>query len=755
MSYPTAHQDVPRMRTQSSASLAEVRALSAIGRASHTQSDDSPKARLHIIPRTIQGRLFLLLFVVLVPVLLIQALVYYYSFQSRRAGELQANLEVARAVGRTFEAYLKDILHQELAIALAATASPPLSSLDFNRLLEKSARDHTGIRDFSWVSPEGRILASSNPLLPGTDITDRAYFQEIVSGRSWVVSDLYNSRATGKPVFSISRGIRDEWGNLLGISLAVVVPERLDSVLAVERTKGGKISLADSSGVLVYQFPHQDVTWEDRDLYRAHSASQEALDGREAAEVATNVHTGSKLMIARTPVRSIGWVAGAGRTEEEAMRGITLTFLRHGVMILSVALVSFLIALRISRAITRPIKSIHNHALLLGQGNWGTRVEVSGPSEVQDLAGALNRMAWEQKKADEALRKSEERYRAIVEDQIELVSRFQLDGTLTFANQAYCRYFNESLDQLIGRRFWYHIPEEDLKRLKSYIASFDESNPVQTIQHQVITGSGEVRWQEWTDRLILDEKGKPMEIQAVGRDITDQKQAEERLRNSERELRSLSARLLNAQEEERKRIAQGLHDSIGSLLTAIKISLESLQKQLEDGKATGSSLELPIRCTRQAIEETRRIMTDLRPSVLDDLGLLPAIGWFVRQYQEIYPEISVDETVEIDERDIPEDLKIVVFRIIQEAFHNIAKYSQAEFAALSLMKVDSAMELSIEDKGVGFDLCSIANNCGHGKKLGLSGMRERAELSGGAFSIESVPGEGTVIRVSWPLNGGE
>lgn len=137
---------------------------------------------------------------------------------------------------------------------------------------------------------------------------------------------------------------------------------------------------------------------------------------------------------------------------------------------------------------------------------------------------------------------------------------------------------------------------------------------------------------------------------------------------------------------------------------------------------------------------------NLRPALLGDLGLLPTIGWFVRDYQKTYPHIRVEKQTEIEETQMPDPLKPVIYRILQEAMNNIAKHSKANRVSISLMrKRGDRIELVIEDNGIGFDTESVK------KGLGLGSMRERAELSGGLFDNESVKGKGTVIRASWPI----
>jgi len=143
--------------------------------------------------------------------------------------------------------------------------------------------------------------------------------------------------------------------------------------------------------------------------------------------------------------------------------------------------------------------------------------------------------------------------------------------------------------------------------------------------------------------------------------------------------------------------------------------------------------------------EVRRIMADLRPSVLDDLGIIAAMNWFCRECQKTYSHISIENKIGIAEQDIPDSLKTPIFRICQEAINNTAKYSKASLVNLSLRKEHDKIQLTIQDNGQGFDLNTVR------KGLGLSTMRERAGLSGGSFDLESSIGKGTLIRVSWPL----
>ena len=234
-------------------------------------------------------------------------------------------------------------------------------------------------------------------------------------------------------------------------------------------------------------------------------------------------------------------------------------------------------------------------------------------------------------------------------------------------------------------------------------------------------------------------------------EISERLRMEDSLRGSEEQLRLLASRLLSTQEEERKRIARELHDSIGASLSAVKFSMENVIEQNQKGAVKLEPIEYSIRVIQQAIEEVRRIVMDLRPSILDDMGIITTLNWFCKQFQTIHSNIHIDIRIEIKGDEIPETLKITIFRIIQEAFNNIAKYSEAEWVEVSISKLDDTIRLTIEDHGIGFDLRSIYENRKSGKGFGLMSMRERTELSFGVFVVESKIGEGTRIQASWTL----
>jgi signal transduction histidine kinase len=220
------------------------------------------------------------------------------------------------------------------------------------------------------------------------------------------------------------------------------------------------------------------------------------------------------------------------------------------------------------------------------------------------------------------------------------------------------------------------------------------------------------------------------------------------------ELRQIPSRLICVQEEERKRLASELHDSIGQTLSALKLWVEMSLRLRDEGKdsAAFDRLEQFVPILQRSIEETRSIYMGLRPTMLDNVGLLATLEWLRHECMKLYPEHHIELDTGIAEGEIPENLKLNIFRIAQEALNNVAKHSQAEWVDISLSNNGGGIDLVVSDDGVGMNLDLVLQTTA-ARSLGLTSMRERAEFTGGSFSIESTPGQGTTITACWPIEG--
>ena len=194
----------------------------------------------------------------------------------------------------------------------------------------------------------------------------------------------------------------------------------------------------------------------------------------------------------------------------------------------------------------------------------------------------------------------------------------------------------------------------------------------------------------------------------------------------------------------------GLHDSIGQYLTAIKFAAENLVEilQRQEWDAAMRNLETGIPMIRQTIDELRHIMMDLRPTILDDLGISATLSWLCRGLQKLHSQIHFEKDLRIEESNVPEPLKIVIYRIAQEALNNAIKYSQAKRIKISLYKSRKRIVLAVTDNGVGFDP-DAKPAPGPERGIGLISMRERAELSEGVLTVRTELGKGTTVKATW------
>ena len=219
------------------------------------------------------------------------------------------------------------------------------------------------------------------------------------------------------------------------------------------------------------------------------------------------------------------------------------------------------------------------------------------------------------------------------------------------------------------------------------------------------------------------------------------------------------AKILDSQELERRRISRELHDGLGQLLTNLKLRVQQCVSVVESegnkellGDAWSSIESIPG-MVAEAIQEVRNICAELRPAMLDDLGVLAAITWQCRQCRETVPRLKTEVDFYLEESDIPEGFKTPLYRIVQEALNNALKHSNANVIRVSLRKEQGTIYLSIEDNGKGFERgaehtdLSIVGLTG----IGLTSMRDRAESLGGTFIIESNKNIGTNVQVALPL----
>lgn len=343
--------------------------------------------------------------------------------------------------------------------------------------------------------------------------------------------------------------------------------------------------------------------------------------------------------------------------------------------------------------------------------------------------------------AEQVLQRREHFYHTILEDIPEMICRWYPDGRISYVNEAYCRHFQVSREELMRQGgFPLFHPGAD-----RFDAALYREQPVVVMEYPVTQHDGTQRWERWVDRALFDDDGTIREFQSVGEDITARKHAEEETARLLEENRQLARMALAIQEEERANLARELHDELGQSLTAIRAEAECVLQINRDRSSTISECAGAINAVAgQVYGVVRGMMHRLRPALLDDLGLAAALQELLRQCGSHHPELTVEATLD-SLPPLSHEVELAAYRIVQEALTNIVKHAEANRIELVLRTLDREFELRIRDDGRGIERSA------NGRGYGLIGMRERALAAGGEFHLTTGPGMGTTIHVSLPL----
>ncbi len=357
----------------------------------------------------------------------------------------------------------------------------------------------------------------------------------------------------------------------------------------------------------------------------------------------------------------------------------------------------------------------------------------------------------ESKKAQEILRTSEEKRRLIMNAALDAIIMIDTQGRITFWNPQAEKIFGWKENDIMGKRLSETIiPDKYRERhengLKHYLQTGEGPVLNKLIEITSLNSDGKEFPIELS--IIPVEQGDEKFFCAFIRDISGRKRAEEKLKQSHEELRQLTSHLQNIREEERTNIAREVHDELGQQITCIKMDVSWLLKRI---KTEDAQEKEKIRAIPELLDHTsktvRKIATELRPSILDDFGLIEALEW---QSGEFEKRSGIKIKFHSEVRDVPIGQRIAtsLFRIYQESLTNVARHANATEVLAKISLQDDELVLTISDNGKGFDVTSS----GHKKTLGLLGMRERTVMIGGKYEIVSMPGKGTTITVMVPLN---
>jgi len=353
-----------------------------------------------------------------------------------------------------------------------------------------------------------------------------------------------------------------------------------------------------------------------------------------------------------------------------------------------------------------------------------------------------------------ALQESEERMRAVFDTAVDGIVTIDERGHIDRFNPAAQRLFGYAEEEVAGHNVTMLMPSPYHEHHDEYIGHY-----LRTGERRIIGIGREVTG------LRKDGTMFPMDLAVAEmhfcgrrmftgmiRDISERKRAEEALRQSQLELRKLSAHQEQVKEQERKRIAQEIHDELGALLTGIKAHVSvSMEQRARAGEPADKLLVEAISLADSAIQTVRKVITDLRPSVLDQLGVWAALEWYAGQIRE-RSGLACECVIDPDLQDVMLDSQrgTMVFRVVQEALTNVVRHAHASQIVIRASLQEGSVQVSVEDNGKGIDTERLLNR----ETWGLLGMYERCRHFGGDLRIAGTPGQGTTVLLTLPMESG-
>ena len=486
---------------------------------------------------TLRGVLLVLLVAAVLPSLAIQAVLAHHWLMDRRQEQAYANMEVARAVGVIFANHAADIARAEAGLTEAIRYTGIGSKTELDALLTRQVETYPAVTDFLLVDPDGTVIASSSRVPPDIQVSDRPYLAEALRAGpdGWVLSDLVISRVDNRPAVIIAKPVYLD-GRPVAVLLATLDLNRLrEDVVTVQRAQNSSILLFDRNGNIVFRDPHVDLTYEQRSMYMGEQLAA-SLAGEESSEVVVSPLSGEERLVARAPVKGLGWVVGVGVGTKDIDQRVWSTI--KGALLVNAAIIAGCAAVVLvgARAVRRDAASLAGHMEAaaynqpLAPGTMHTR-------DFERLAVAFTRSIERREQAEAALRESEARYSSLFHNNhVAMLLIDPASGMIVDANPAAVEFYGYSREQLCSMpmtRINTLDKAEILGRMES--ASRQDEHSFR-FQHRL--SSGEIR-----EVLVysgpIHIEGRQL-LYSIVHDISDQVRAEQALRDSEIRFRTVA-----------------------------------------------------------------------------------------------------------------------------------------------------------------------------------------------------------------------
>ncbi|MDB5882111.1 MAG: hypothetical protein JWP43_1989 [Ramlibacter sp.] len=586
----------------------------------------------------------------------------------------------------------------------------PLDSTEVHLLLSARIFGMRQLTSMMLVDAQGLVVNSTQAgvALPYS-VANSEYFKGFAGGNAdgLFIGHPVANRAEGTWTLDLARPFTGPDGRFRGVAVAVMNIPRFDQFYSwMKLSYSRPIALYLDDGTLIASVPHRENMIGDRppELSRAQLASVDS-----DVRIVTHLRgDGGREVFALARAGRFPLLVSVTNEEEPALatwRETSIPILSGAVLVCAFI---FIAALMLVRELTREAK----------------------------LARAL--------------RDAHDRYHRTIDSLMDAIVAVDRSQNIILFNPAAERMFGVDAEQVFGTPLEQLLPHRARKGHHAHLEGFARSAGASRAMSPNLEIMGlrsdgtEFPIESTISQTLID--GKP-QLTAVLRDVTQRRRAEAELREMNRQLRSLSASLQNVREQERSRIAMELHDDLGQQLTGLKLELSWMGGRVKEGRQpTAAEIDAMRHLLDAAIASVRRIATELRPPILDDLGFGEAVTW---QAGEFGKRSGLEVVVDLQAADRVEDKGVAtaLYRIVQESLTNIARHAGASKVEVSLTAEGETLVLTVRDNGTGIDEAAR-----QGSGIGLVSMRERATALGGQLTIISTPGEGAIITVALPMD---
>lgn len=657
---------------------------------------------------------------------------------------------------------------RQLLIGLAQLPEVrPGNSAVCSALFAKLIKKYPYYDNLGAVEEDGKLFCSARPVVDTVNMLGNLYFRQALQTKDFSMSGYQVDEVTGNAVISFGYPVYDVAGKMSAVVFANLDLAWFKQLAAeAQLPKGAALIVSDSKGMILARYPNPGK-WVGKKL-PDESVGRNLRSGLEETTIEGKGLDG----IARLyGIARVGGAAGnnlflsIGISRKAAFAPVNRVFMRN---LIGIALVGVLALVATwfggEIFILRRLDSLVNATKRLARGDLAARIGAPyGRDEISMLARSFDEMADSLEHRTTDLNRAEAKYRTLVE-QIPMITYITpLDKT------AGTLYISPQIEAIIGfsPEEWMSDPQLWIRQLHSEdrqeVLNAVRGNPETECaigfraEYRMLSKDEQVRWFHDEAVVVKNELDQPQFLQGILIDITEQKRVEEELKSSREQLRELAAHIEAIREEERTRIAREIHDELGQSLTGLKMDLSWLEKRISEGErgVVLQPLQQKISLMKELIDTTvqsvRKISTELRPGILDDLGLMPAIEWQASDFQSRTGIQCVFSAKVPDDLPLDEKRSSAVFRIFQEILTNIARHANASSVNIGLTEEADDLVLEVGDNGRG-----VTDSESYSlKSLGILGMRERTLLLGGEFDLKGIPNRGTTVTVRIPLATGK